>query len=374
MNEQIVISGCGLVSALGNSCEENWQNLVAGKSAIQPVDKNFFGAFRNSPDSEKILFDMLSTAIEQALAEAKLSSPAAKNLSSGLILGLGKPDLFTLQHSPTDFSLTEFWNQKLLEQIRTQLPNKCLISLTPVSACSTGLTALYLARHWLLDNLVDIVICAAGESPRHPLISESYRQLGLLTTDAVRPFSSGRTGFALGEGAGAIVLEKESTSKKRQAKISGYLEKIALSQARHNPINYGGVWQPLTDLIKSVTTIADKKIIPDYIKAHGTATVLNDILESQAIIQAFGEAAQTINISSLKPAIGHTLSASGLIELIIAIMAKNNNVIPPTLNWLGRDKNCPLNYTPNNPEKRKINYLLAISLGFGGQIAAALVN
>lgn len=376
MSEKICITGCGLVTALGDNLSENWQNIISGKSAINKKENGVPVAFSDTKNTpEDILPEMLNKSIQQALNQANLNSGVKKNFSFGLILAIGKPNFFSLKTAPLNFSVLDFWNQNLSEKVKSNLPFNCKIFTNSVSACSSGLSAVYLAKQWLKDNLVDIVICAAGESPRHQLIRESFSRLNLLTKDTVRPFSRYRSGFALGEGAGTIVLEKENTACQRQVKILARLEKISLSNASHNPINYGSDWRPLAKLLQATIIDNGKIIIPDYIKAHGTATVINDILESKAIIETFGEKiSRTISISSLKAAFGHTLSASGMIELIITIMAKRNNVIPPTLNWLGRDENCPLDYTPNQPRERKINYALAISLGFGGQMAIALIS
>ena len=192
---------------------------------------------------------------------------------------------------------------------------------------------------------------------------------------ASRPFDKDRDGFVFADGAGLLIFEELEHARKRGARI--YCEVVGfgttcdaghITQPDENGTGAGGAMQ---------RALEDAQVSPDkidYINAHGTSTPLGDIAETKAIKAVFGPAARKVSISSTKSQVGHSLGASGGIELVVTVMAIQDNLIPPTINLDNPDPECDLDYTPNQSRERVVNYAMSNSFGFGGHNASILVK
>jgi 3-oxoacyl-[acyl-carrier-protein] synthase II len=192
---------------------------------------------------------------------------------------------------------------------------------------------------------------------------------------ASRPFDKNRDGFVMGEGAGIVVLEELEHAKKRGAAIYAEIRGIGFTADAHHitapsPGGEGAVRAMHQCLADGGLNIEDVQ----YINAHGTSTPYNDKSESEAIKTLFGEYAYKLNVSSTKSMVGHLLGAAGGVELIASVLAINNGMIPPTINYEEPDPDCDLNYTPNQPVERKVKAAISNTFGFGGHNAVLSVS
>lgn len=254
-------------------------------------------------------------------------------------------------------------------------------SINFIAACATGLHSIASGARWIKEGRADIVIAGASDSVLNPFWLGAYQKTGILAkTDIsnrpdqiLKPFDKRRTGTVLGEGCGVIILERMDQAKKRNANIYGeiissYIGIDSFSRVRMMP-NGEGVARALKGLL-SKSSICDI----DYINMHGTGTVWNDLVETRGIKLFFGESAFKISFSSTKPFTGHTIGASGVIELIISLVAMKNQFVPPTLNLKEADENCDLDYTPNEGKEKIIRNFICLSYGFGGHMGAVFVR
>jgi 3-oxoacyl-[acyl-carrier-protein] synthase II len=192
---------------------------------------------------------------------------------------------------------------------------------------------------------------------------------------ASRPFDKNRDGFVMGEGAGIVVLEELEHAKKRGAAIYAEIRGIGFTADAHHitapsPGGEGAIRAMHQCLADGGLNIEDVQ----YINAHGTSTPYNDKSESEAIKTLFGEYAYKLNVSSTKSMVGHLLGAAGGVELIASVLAINNGMIPPTINYEEPDPDCDLNYTPNQPVEKKVKAAISNTFGFGGHNAVLSVS
>ena len=192
---------------------------------------------------------------------------------------------------------------------------------------------------------------------------------------ASRPFDRERDGFVIGEGAGVVVLEELNRARKRGATILGEIIGFGMTADAYHitqPIQDGrGIKEAMLRALKDAG-VSPQEV--DYINAHGTSTPLNDRIETQAIKDLFGEHAYRVPVSSTKSMTGHLLGATGGVELIACLLALNEGVIPPTINYENPDPECDLDYVPNKARKLNIKIALSNSMGFGGHNAVLIVK
>ena len=244
----------------------------------------------------------------------------------------------------------------------------------PITACSSGGHALAWGATLIRRGVVDAALVGAAEASLHPIILGSYRRMGVLAAagadpaTSVRPFSATRRGFAIGEGAGVLVLESETSLRRRGARpivrLAGWASGCQTSGL--TDMEPGG--ETLTHLIREA--IRRARVDPaaiDYVHAHGTATPANDATEARAIRAALGEAAGGVSVSSTKGSHGHLLGAAASVELVLVALAIERGLVPPTANLTDPDPQVALDCTPLRPRKRTIQHALKISSGFGGQ-------
>jgi 3-oxoacyl-[acyl-carrier-protein] synthase II len=225
----------------------------------------------------------------------------------------------------------------------------------------------------------DVVIAGGTEATICPLAMGGFAVMKALSTRnddpqaASRPFDKNRNGFVMGEGAGIVILEEYESAKKRGAKIYGEVAGYGLTgDAYHLTAPSPGGEGAARCMKMALDGAGVNPEEVDYINAHGTSTPFNDLYETLAIKSVFGDSAKDLMISSTKSMTGHLLGAAGGIEAIYSLLAINNSVVPPTINYTEPDPECDLDYVPNEARKADVNIVLSNSLGFGGTNATLL--
>jgi 3-oxoacyl-[acyl-carrier-protein] synthase II len=247
-------------------------------------------------------------------------------------------------------------------------------ALSVSSACSTGIGSLVLAARLIEDGECDSVLAGSTESSIHPLIYAGFQQMGLISekNGGPSPFDIDRDGFLMGEGSGVLVLEKESNAKKRKAKPLARLSGWALAGDAHAPLEVDPSGKSIVLVIRKALEKAglEPKAI-GYINAHGTGTRFNDRVESKAIREVFGEETW---VSSTKGATGHLLGAAGSVEAILCVMALLEGQLPPNQGLQKQDPECQIKLVPVEGVKEKVDHVLSLSYGFGGQLGAVIFS
>ena len=228
------------------------------------------------------------------------------------------------------------------------------------SACASGSHAIIQGMTIIRSGMIDVALVGASDAPFTYGLLKSWDALRVVSKDTCRPFCKDRSGLVLGEGAGMLLLESEEHAKKRGAGIyaeivgcgmtsdAGHITRPDVSgivNAMHNAIHHAGI--NLNEV--------------DYINAHGTATQVNDIAETEAINQVFGKHSKKLAVSSTKSMHGHALGASSAMELVATVLAIHHDIIPPTANFTEADEKCNLDYVPNKARNQKVNIAMSNS-------------
>lgn len=399
-NRRVVITGLGAVSALGFSVTEFWNSLKAGRTAIKPYShpmsdvkvsvaatipdfnpNDFF-----SSDQLPILdrFSQLAVmASQEAIADAGLISGEDSLIQAGAIIGSGCGGKHTDEET----------YEKLYKQQRKRAHPLTIPKGMPSaaasmvglhlgikgpafvlsSACSSGSHAVIQGASMIQSGMLDVVLVGASDAPFTYGLLKSWDALRVVSTDTCRPFCHNRSGMVLGEGAGMLVLESEKHAKARSANIYAELGGYGMTS------DAGHITRPDVAGISKVMEITLQHAQVNfqdihYINAHGTATIANDIAETEAINILFGSAAKSIAISSTKSMHGHALGASSALELVATTLAIHDNIIPPTANFTEADKKCNLDYVPNTARDKNIDTAMSNSFAFGGLNAAIVLK
>ncbi len=395
MNRRVVITGIGIITCVGIGKEVFWDSLVKGKSGIKRI--SFFdpsryrtqiaGEIRDLDpleymdkkevrDTDRVTHLSLA-ATEQAIKDTQIKL----NENTGIIIGTGIGGITTddIQHNLYESKGPRFVQPMAIPMIMYNA-TACHISTryglmgpgyTVTTACTSGTNAIGEAYRLIKYGYADVMVTGGADASISPAIFSGWCALRVLSSinddpeGACRPFSKNRKGMVLGEGAGIVILEELEHALRRSvpiyAEIIGYGSSYDASHITTPNVN---------GQVKAMNTaINEAGILPDevgYINAHGTATALNDKVETEAIKRTFGNKAYSIPASSIKPLTGHTLGASGAIELIACCLALRDNIIPPTINYTEPDPECDLDYVPNTARKAEINIAMSNSFGFGG--------
>jgi len=409
---RVVITGTGLISALGTGTEKNWKDMLAGKSGIGPItrfptdglDARIAGEVKDfSPEQfmEKKEARRMDLFTQYAIAASEMAMR-----ESGLPVGTDKPNGYAPEKVGVivgsgigGIGSLEEQHKKALEKgfdrvspffIIQMIINMApgLISMrynargpnwSPVSACSTSAHAI--GEGWKSIRLgeTDAVIAGGAEAAITPLAIGGFAVMKALSTrnddpeHASRPFDKDRDGFVQGEGAGIVVLEELEQAKKRGAPILAELVGYgANSDAYH-------VTAPSPDgegaarcMRLALQSAGMKPEDVGYINAHGTSTPYNDATETKAIKAVFGSHARKLAVSSTKSMTGHMLGAAGAAEAVVCVLALTRNILPPTINYDTPDPDCDLDYVPNKPREVRVNAAMTNSFGFGGTNAVLL--
>jgi 3-oxoacyl-[acyl-carrier-protein] synthase II len=373
---KVVVTGIGLVSALGKSLQESWQQLLAGESGIklhQPfpeLETLPLGLINQKPVELNILTQMV---VNSAVQDAQLLSPVP---DCAVVIGSSRGyqaswEMFARQMYRKD-SCPASLN---LENWLTYLPHMNAIAaarqigatgivLAPMAACATGIWAIAQAAFLVQTGQCQQAIAGAVEAPITPLTLSGFQQMGALAKTGAYPFDLHREGLVLGEGGAVLVLESAELALFRQAKVYGEILGFGLTTDAYHanqpePEGRSAIAAIQQCLKRSGLTPADI----DYIHAHGTGTLLNDRIESMIIQQMFP---QGVAVSSTKGSTGHTLGASGALGVAFSLMALQHQTLPPCVGL--QQPEFDLDFV-KMASARKIRQVLCLSFGFGGQNA-----
>jgi len=404
LKNRVVITGDGSISPLGFNSKSLWKNLINGQSGIdyiQQFDTENFSVkiagevkdfnpndFFDSKDVKRLdRFTMFG------LIAAKHAIEKSNYLSSdaGVIVGTGVGGMHTLEEEHSKYinkgqrGVSPFYVPKMIPNIaggQIAIKNNLTgLNFSMSTACSSATDAIGMAYRLISDGHISAMICGGAEGSITPLTLSGFANMKALSknndnpTEASKPFDKERDGFILSEGAGMLFLENLESALNRGAEILGEIIGYGITNDAYH------ITQPHNDSIGAISAIemaineADIKVEDiDYINAHGTSTYFNDMLETQAIKNVFGNHAKDVSISSTKSMTGHLLGAAGAIEAIACINAINYNKVPPTVNYKTPDPECSLNYTPNIAIDRKVEIAMSNSFGFGGHNSVIILK
>jgi len=398
---RVVVTGVGVVSALGTGTEKNWSALMAGKSGIDRITRfdasdlptQIAGEVKDfNPEDfiDKKEIKKMDTFIHYALAAAEMAMQDSglqvteENAERvGVVVGAGLGGLPAIEkyHEVLMNSgykkVTPFFIPMLIINLA---PGHISIrfgakgpNVSTVTACATGTHSIGDAYHMIKRGDADAMIAGGTESTITPLGIAGFNVMKALSTRnddptaASRPFEKNRDGFVMAEGAGIVVLEEYESAKKRGAKIYAELVGYGLTGDAYHITAPGpdgeGAARCMRMALKNAGLNPEEV---DYINAHGTSTHFNDLYETMAIKSVFGDHAKKLMISSTKSMTGHTLGAAGGIEAVFSLLAIDRSEVPPTINYHEPDPECDLDYVPNQGRQAKVNVALSNSLGFGG--------
>ncbi|MCB4756575.1 MAG: beta-ketoacyl-[acyl-carrier-protein] synthase family protein [Elusimicrobia bacterium] len=368
----IVVSGIGIVSPLGGTREETWANLIAGRTGIVATPDGLAAPVINfSPNGARSRAgDFAITAAREALEHAGIGEPLIKSQPIGCAVSQSKPLLDSQSEIfDTSLILSSFSGWSVEAVVRREL-GLSGPALNCIAACATGIASIEMGAFWIESGQCDIALVGASESSLHPLYRAGFEKMGVLAKgegpDCARPFDRKRSGFVMGEGAAVLVLESEESCCRRGHKPIAALKAANVRHSAQDFIRFDAGGEAVSALINRTMS----GTIPDYINAHGTGTVFNDVVESKAIRLSFGKEAYKIPVSSTKAATGHLLGAAGALEAALSILALRDGIIPQTLNLTDPDPACDLDYVPLRARAKELHRVLSLSYGFGGQIGA----
>jgi 3-oxoacyl-[acyl-carrier-protein] synthase II len=409
---RVVVTGMGVVTALGRTPGELFRALVARRSAVAPIRRFDASAFPTriaaevACDGDEAAHDLrvrefALRAARSAIADAGGWPDAdPQRLGVAIACGLGgytHREVFAaagpasldggfdaarfsaaFREAARPRTLERLSSGFLAAEIAGELGVEGRVLATD-AACAAGAQALACAARWIRSGAADRVLAGAADSQIYPLGLASFCLLRALSrrneepARASRPFDTDRDGFVLGEGAGMLVLEERGHALRRGAEIHGELLGFGAASDGYratdpHPEGRGAV-------LSLRRALADAGLAPErvaHVNAHGTSTVANDRIETRALREVFGDAASRLAITSTKSSLGHLTEASGAVEAIVTILALRERVSPPTLNLERPDPECDLDYTPLEPRSFRGDAALSSSFGFGGQCVALL--
>jgi nodulation protein E len=389
---RVMITGIGAISGLGLNASEFWKSLIAGRSAIRPLDPpmdgvkikigatvpDFDAADYFSPD-ELTLLDRYSQlaviAAQEAVVDANLISGEEILNDAAAIIGSGAGGKHT-----DEATYDQLYKQQRTRAHPLTIPKgmpsavASMVSLhlgikgpafVLASACASGSHAIIQGMAMIQSGIIDVALVGASDAPFTYGLLKSWDALRVASNDTCRPFCKDRSGMVLGEGAGMLVLESEEHALKRGVRI--YAEIVGCGMTS----DAGHITRPDVDGIINAMNKAllHAGIDPDevdYINAHGTATQSNDVIETEAIKQVFGKHSKQLAVSSTKSMHGHALGASSALEIIATILSIYHDIIPPTANFTVADERCDLDYVPNKSRHQTVNIAMSNSFAFGG--------
>jgi 3-oxoacyl-[acyl-carrier-protein] synthase II len=405
LRRRVVITGLGAVTPLATGVEESWQRLCQGKSAVAGITKFDTSGFNvqiaaelkdfhpeDFLDKKKIrrtdpFIQYALVAARMAINDAGLTISGDNTSRVGVVLGscAGGMDMFgtnllTLRDEGpakvSPFFIPGFLPNMAAGEVSMDFgirgPSKCV-----VTACATGNNCIGDALRLIQYDEADAMIAGGSDAYIIPIGIAGFDRMRALSRrnnepeKASRPFDKDRDGFVIGEGAGVVILEGMRSAIQRGARI--YAELIGYGSNIDSFHITEPDWENQARCLK--LALSDAAISPndvDYINAHGTSTIVNDVSETKAIKAALGEHSKKVPVSSNKSMIGHLLGAAGGVEAIFTVLSIRDGIIPPTINYDTPDPECDLDYVPNIARKSQVNIALSNSFGFGG-VNATLV-
>ena len=404
---RVVVTGVGAVTPAGNTAEESWQAMLAGRSGVGPITLFDPEPFPVRIQAEVHDFELdprvdakqkrqmnrgvrfgVGAAIE-ALDDSGLTISEENAEDVGVIFSAGGGGFEELSQSEhvlrergprrvSPFVIANYVVDAASGHIAIHTgargPNAAV-----VSACATGAAAIGAGAHAIQRGDASAIIAGSCESVLIPVFHAAWCSMRALAADnahpakAVKPFDLNRDGFAAGEGAGALILESEESARARGARIYCEMSGSGLSNDAHDMIALDESGRGLRRAIQAA--LREAQLEPseiNYINPHGSATQMNDRVETRVIKDLLGAAAYEASVSSIKPITGHCMAAAGSIEAIACIMALRDQKVPPTINYTTPDPECDLDYVPNEAKARPVRVAMSTSVGLGGHNAAVI--
>ncbi len=396
----VMITGMGAVSAFGVGVEQLWAAARAGRTGCGPIQferevphqisiaaqLQGFVASSCLTEAQCAVYDRFTAfavlAAADAAAQARLIRDELRGIRAAVIIGTGVGGAGSF-----DDGCHQLYAERRTRLNPMTIPRvmanaaACHVSIqlgaqgatfAVCSACASATQAIGIGMQMVRAGAVDVAIVGGSEAPITPAVMRGWESMRVLAPEASRPFSRGRNGMVLGEGAAVFVLESEARARSRGvtalARLAGY----------GTSSDAGDLLRPDASGAAAAMRLAladggiDSERV-DYVNAHGTGTVLNDVTETVALKHVLGDRARRVPVSSTKPVHGHALGASGALELAVTVRAIQDRFVPPTINWVERDPACDLDVVPNEGREWGIGYALSNSFAFGGINASLLV-
>ena len=411
--KRVVVTGLGAVTPVGNTPEETWANLVAGKSGAAPITLFDASKFKTQfacevkglnmndyidrKEARKMdrYTQLALVAATQAVNDSKIDAEEVDKNRVGVIFGVGIGGIKTFEDEVKYYGIHEadgpkfnpFFIPKMIADIASgQISIKYGFhgpNYTTTSACASSTNALADAFNVIRLGKADAIVAGGAEAAICACGVGGFNAMHALSTrnddpeHASRPFSASRDGFIMSEGAGCLILEELEHAKARGAKIYAEMVGEGMSaDAHHITASHP---EGLGACLVMKNALEDAGLKPediDYINVHGTSTHVGDISEAKAIKEVFGEAASKLNISSTKSMTGHLLGAAGAVEAMATVLAVKNDIVPPTINHEEGDNDeeldYNLNFTFNEAQKREVRAAISNTFGFGGHNACVV--
>ncbi len=403
---RVVITGMGIISPVGNTVSESWNNIINGNSGVSPITKfdttdfetKFAATVNLNPEDhldkkeirrvdEFIQFGLIAS--DQCVIDSGLNLEEEDLNRIGVSIGSGIGGLRTIEENKL---LLDTKGPKKISPFFVPGAISNMVSgyaslrfgfkgpnISIASACSSASHSIGYSFRSICYGDADMMLTGGAEMATTPLGMSGFIAAKALSTNnenpqsASRPWDKDRDGFVLGEGSGCLMLEEYEHAKKRGANIYAEIVGFGMSADAFHitapPENGEGAALAMSNALLDANL--DASII-DYINAHGTSTPAGDIAETLAIKSVFKKSAQDLIVSSTKSMTGHLLGAAGAIEAIFSILAIRDNICPPTINLNNPDEGCDLNYSANQATHKDINYSLSNSFGFGGTNASLI--
>jgi 3-oxoacyl-[acyl-carrier-protein] synthase II len=398
---RVVITGAGAVTPVGNTAEEFWTSLLAGRSGIGPITRfdssqmptriageiKGFDPLKYIDKKDDRKFDrFLKYAVAcavMAVEDAELKADRVDATRFGVLVGSGIGGIETLLEQYSILTekgpdrVSPFFVPMIIVNMAAGVISMRFGAKGPnssvVTACATGNHAIGDAMRIIQRGEADVMIAGGSEAIIIPLTIAGFCQMKAMSTRnddptrASRPFDAERDGFVCGEGGGLVVLESLEHARARDARIYAEIVGYGMTGDAHHmtaPDPEGdGAARAMAAALR------DAALEPSsvgYINAHGTSTPYNDKFETIAIKRVFGDHAKKLGVSSTKSMTGHLLGAAGGIEAIATAFALHHGVLPPTMNYEKADPDCDLDYIPNQARKQEVDVALSNAFGFGG--------
>lgn len=411
--KRVVVTGLGAVTPVGNSPEETWKNLVAGKSGAAPITHFDVSLFKTQfacevkdlnvndwidrKEARKLdrYTQLAMISAMQGVKDSGLDLEKEDMNRIGVVYGVGIGGIKTFEDEVTYYGKNEdkgpkfspFFIPKMIADIASghisihfgfHGPN-----YTTTSACASSSNALADAFNLIRLGKANVIVSGGAEAAVCACGVGGFNAMKALSTrnddpeHASRPFSASRDGFIMAEGAGCLILEELEHAKARGAKI--YAEMVgegASADAYHITASHPEGLGAKLVMQNALDDAGMKAEDIDYINVHGTSTHVGDISEAKAIKEVFGDAAYKLNISSTKSMTGHMLGAAGAVEAMVAVLSVKNDIVPPTINHEAGDEDPEidynLNFTFNEAQKREVRAAMSNTFGFGGHNACVI--
>lgn len=390
---RVVVTGLGVISPVGQSAQDYWAALIAGRSGLAPpvaspamqVGTKLVGQVTDFDptlhfEPQRIgLLDRVSqfavVAARHALAQSGLLLSDGLAERAAAIIGTGSggqntvDDSFHRLYAKGAARLNPLTiPTAMISAAASQVSLDCGIRgpvYSVASACASATHAIGQAFHMVRSGGAACAICGGTEASITFGALKGWEAMRIMAPDACRPFSADRKGMVIAEGAGMLVLETLEHARARGADILAEIVGFGMSADARDLTapDPAGMARAISAALMDGSLAPD---MVDYVNAHGTGTVANDEAETAALHMSFGEHARRLAVSSTKSMVGHSLGAAGALELVAVVMAMRDGIVPSTINYLGPDPSCDLDYVPNEARRVPVNAALSNSFAFGG--------